>query len=40
MVQNKKNIAVVGCYEVEISRRNKAAFLKALTEYLQGLTKR
>ena len=32
----RKNIAVVGCYEVEISRRNKTAFLKALTEYLGG----
>ncbi len=32
----RKNIAVVGCYEVEISRRNKASFLKALTEYLGG----
>ena len=30
------NIAYVGCYEVEISRRNKAAFLTALTEYLGG----
>ena len=30
----KKNIAVVGKYELEISRRNKTAFLKALTEYL------
>ena len=32
----KKNIAVVGGYELEISRRNKAAFLKALTEYMGG----
>jgi len=32
----RKNIAYVGCYEVEISRRNKAAFLTALTEYLGG----
>jgi len=32
----RKNIAHVGCYEVEISRRNKAAFLTALTEYLGG----
>ena len=32
----RKNIAVVGCYEVEISRRNKTAFLTALTEYLGG----
>ena len=30
----KKNIAVVGKYELEISRRNKTAFMKALTEYL------
>ena len=32
----KKNIAVVGEFELEISRRNKPAFLKALTEYLGG----
>ena len=32
----RKNIAYVGCYEVEISRRNKAAFLTASTEYLGG----
>lgn len=32
----RKNIAFVGCYEVEISRRNKVAFLTALTEYLGG----
>lgn len=32
----RKNIAVVGCYEVEISRRNRTAFLRALTEYLGG----
>lgn len=31
-----KNIAKVGPYQVEISRRNKAAFLKALTEYMGG----
>lgn len=31
-----KNIASVGPYSVEISRRNKAAFLKALTEYIGG----
>ena len=30
----KKNIAVVGTYELEISRRNKTAFMQALTEYL------
>jgi len=32
----RKNIAVVGCYEVEISRRNRTVFLKSLTEYLGG----
>lgn len=32
----RKNIAFVGCYEVEISRRNKNVFLEALTEYLGG----
>lgn len=32
----KKNLAVVGDYELEISRRNKNGFLKALTEYLGG----
>ena len=31
-----KNIATVGPYLVEISRRNKAVFLKALTEYMGG----
>ncbi len=31
-----KNMAVVGPHQVEISRRNKAAFLKALTEYMAG----
>lgn len=31
-----KNIATVGPYQVEISRRNKVAFLKALTEYMGG----
>lgn len=31
-----KNIAKVGPFEVEISRRNKAAFLKSLTEYMGG----
>ena len=34
----RKNIAYVGCYEVEISRRNKNTFLSALTEYLGGNT--
>ena len=33
-----KNIAKVGPYQVEISRRNKAAFLKALTEYMGGIS--
>ena len=32
----RKNIAVVGDFELEISRRNKNGFLKALTEYLGG----
>lgn len=32
----KNNVAVVGGNELEISRRNKAAFLKALTEYIGG----
>lgn len=32
----KKNIVVVGNYELEISRRNKTAFMKSLTEYLGG----
>lgn len=32
-----RNIAVVGPYEVEISRRNKSLFLKALTEYMGGM---
>lgn len=31
-----KNIVTVGPYQIEISRRNKAAFLKALTEYMGG----
>ena len=31
-----KNVAVVGPYEVEISRRNKTSFLKALTEFMGG----
>lgn len=33
----KNNIAVVGGHELEISRRNKTAFLKALTEYIGGV---
>ena len=32
----RKNTAVVGGYELEISRRNRTAFLKALTEYVGG----
>lgn len=32
----KNNIAVVGGHQLEISRRNRAAFLKALTEYMGG----
>ena len=32
----RKNVAVVGPYELEISRRNRAGFLKALTEYMGG----
>ena len=31
-----KNMVLVGPYELEISRRNKTAFLKALTEYMGG----
>ncbi|MBQ8597131.1 MAG: response regulator transcription factor [Lachnospiraceae bacterium] len=32
----RKNIAVVGGHELEISRRNRTGFLKALTEYVGG----
>lgn len=32
----RKNMATVGGDELEISRRNRAAFLKALTEYMGG----
>ena len=32
----KKNIVVVGEFELEISRRNKNSFMKALTQYLGG----
>lgn len=32
----RKNIAVVGPYELEISRRNRSGFLKALTEFMGG----
>lgn len=31
-----RNMVVVGPYEVEISRRNKTSFLKALTEHMGG----
>lgn len=31
-----RNIVAIGPYRLEISRRNKAAFLKALTEYMGG----
>lgn len=33
----RKNIVVVGGHELEISRRNRTAFLKALTEYVGGM---
>lgn len=32
----RKNVAIVGGHELEISRRNRTAFLKALTEYVGG----
>lgn len=32
----RKNIVVVGTFELEISRRNRTAFLKALTDYMGG----
>ena len=32
----KKNMVIVGQYELEISRRNRTPFLKALTEYVGG----
>lgn len=32
----QKNVAIVGPFELEISRRNKTTFLKALTEYMGG----
>ena len=32
----QKNTAFVGPYELEISRRNRAGFLKSLTEYMGG----
>lgn len=32
----RKNTAVVGNFELEISRRNRAGFLKALAEYMGG----
>ena len=34
----RKNLAIVGPFELEISRRNKNVFLKALTEYLGGIS--
>ena len=34
--EDAKNMVLVGPYELEISRRNKTAFLKALTEYMGG----
>lgn len=34
----RKNLAVVGEHELEISRRNKTPFMKALTQYLGGTT--
>ena len=30
------NMVTVGSFELEISRRNKTSFLKALTEYMGG----
>ena len=32
----RRNIVVVGSHELEISRRNKTSFLKALTDYMGG----
>lgn len=32
----RKNMAIVGGHELEVSRRNRTAFLKALTEYMGG----
>lgn len=32
----RKNMVIVGPFELEISRRNKTTFLKALTEYMGG----
>ena len=34
----RKSIAVVGEFQLEISRRNKHSFMKALTEYLGGIS--
>ena len=34
----RKNLAIVGPFELEISRRNKNGFLNALTEYLGGIS--
>lgn len=35
--QVKQNIAVVGGHELEISRRNRTSFLKALADYVGGM---
>ena len=32
----RNNIVTVGTFELEMSRRNKTSFLKALTEYMGG----
>ena len=32
----RKNTAVVGPFELEISRRNRSGFLEALTKYMGG----
>ena len=32
----RKNTAIVGNFELEISRRNRAGFLKALAEHMGG----
>ena len=36
VTETRKNIVVVGGHELEISRRNQTAFMKALTEYVGG----
>ena len=35
-ISGRKNTAMVGPYELEISRRNRGAFLEALAEYMGG----